>query len=317
MFDPIKFQVPRRITNHRLCRQLDSVQTWKAFASAYALEHHASLKRRYQVIETPNIRLGNYIKPISSPSLDWITFLNLSNITCSRIDLIQISQLANIGALTIGPDVQAEEIGLDDSIIRSWARIAATSKAFSMLRVLGFRSQKDITYRIFSHLAQFPALAIFNVEDCNLGSQNMSNAVCHGWKYRTGKELSDCLVKGGTTEAAWDSVTHASFQLGAQYNVEALTAEGVEAIDGLPRLQLSLGGLPRPAAVDASGNGSLRSFYRSMLATPRENATTASSPKKRPWSQSQASAGNKAIKTPALRVSKQQNMEDLLMGFSR
>ena len=305
-----------RIANNQVCgSQLDSLQAWKAFASVFPFESDALLQRRHQVVRRPDMRLGDYIKSISSPLIQWITFLTLSHITCTRTDLIQLWQLPNIGVLTIGPSVLAEEIGIDDGIIRSWARIAATSDAFSMLRVLSYRSQKDLTPAVFSHLALLPALAILYFEDCSLGSKHKTDALCHGWKYRTGKILSDCLVSGGSAGAGWDSVMHASFHMGGSYSTPAMTAEGVDAIDGLPRLHLSLGGSPQDAAVDMTGDRSLKSFYRATPIPIQSSQTTESSSHKRPLSQGQWSAIEKTHKRPSMRLSKQQNMETLLMGL--
>lgn len=217
----------------------------------------------------------------------------------------------------MGPNVIAENIGLDDGIIRSWARIAATSDAFSMLRVLSCRSQKEITQAVFTYLNQFHSLALFNVEDCNLGPQHKADALARGWKYRTGKVLADWPVKGGTTGASWDSVMHACFQLGGPFSTKRLTAEGVEAIDGLPRLHLSVGGPPRDAAVDVTGDGSLRSFSRMEPSNlrPQNDQLLTSSISKRPLSQGHTPSTKKACPKPRMRASKQQNLKDLLMGF--
>ena len=86
--------------NDSLCRQLDSLRIWKAFASAYPHELDASVRRRHQLIDRPNMRLSDYIKPISSTNFDWISLLTISYITCSRTDLVKISQLPNLGVLT-------------------------------------------------------------------------------------------------------------------------------------------------------------------------------------------------------------------------
>lgn len=302
-------------TNDGRCRQLDSLQVWKAFASAYPLELDKSLKRRHQIIGRPNMRLGDYMKPLCSHRFDWITFLTLSNILCSRTDLVQVSQLPNVGVLTIGPNVLAEDIGLDDSIVRSWARTAETSDAFSMLRVFSCRSQQQITQAVFSHLNRLPALALFNVEDCGLGPQHRVDALHYGWQYKTGNHLSDLLVKGGTTRASWDSVMHACFQLGGSVSKGAITAEGVEAIDGLPRLHLSLGGNPHDAAIDAVGVGSMRSFYRLYISAPHNDEMLTSPVSKRPRSQIPTSGTKRPCTERRLRASQKQDMEALLMDF--
>ena len=255
------------------------------------------------------MRFIDYMKPTTSHSLNWVTFLTLSNITCSRADLIQISQLVNLGNLTLGPAIQAPDIGLDDSIIRNWARLAAESDAFSILRVLNFRWQREITSRVFTHLNQFPALALFNVEECNLGPQEKPTAQQHGWKYKTGVELRDWLLKGGAKGPSWDSVVHACFRLGGEFSTENSTDEGVRAIDDLPVLHLSIGDATRDALVDVIGGRILRCFYRT---TKDQGEKPVRVSNKRLITEDQPKVPRKK---PIMRASKQQNMEDLLMGF--
>ena len=261
------------------------------------------------------MRLSAYIKPISSPSFDWIVFLNLSHLTCARTDLVQISQLPNIGALIIGPKFLNEEAGLDDSVIRSWTRVAATSNAFSRLRLLSFRSQKDISHTIFNDLAHFPALVALIVEDCKLGPQHGSYALSFGWRHGTWNSLKDYLVKEGQIKVGWDAIMHASFQENSLRQTETLTVERTTSVDALPRLILSLGGLAHEIAPDIAGNDKLWSFLRTPSAASQENPRSASSPNKRPLHRSYSSGRGKARKRPALRTSKEQNMEAFLMGF--
>lgn len=210
--------------------------------------------------------------------------------------------------MTIGPNLTTTDIGLDDSIIRGWGRTATSSDAFRLLRVLNCRSQKDITAGVFAHLNQFPALSIFNVEDCNLGPRHEKAARNHGWSYKPGNDLSDRLVKSGTTDAGWDSIVHTSFQLGGAFSEKKLTAEGVEAINAIPVMHVSVGAAQPDALANVTGIRSLRSFYREQVDTIRF-------PNKRPLSENIASSIKKPGKKPTLRASKQQNMEDLLIGF--
>lgn len=303
------------------------MKVWKAFVVAYPNEDVDSLKRKHHVIENPNMKLGDYVSPLISPSFHWVTFLSLSNITCmyiseqlllyhmrsefsigSRTDLVQISQLTNLGVLTIGRNVTTTDIGLDDSIIRGWGRIATSSDAFSLLRVLNCRSQKNITAGVFAHLNQFPALSVFSVEDCNLGPKHKKEARSHGWSYKSGKDFSDRLVKGGLTDVGWDSIVYTSFQLGGAFSKRKVTAAGVEAIDAIPILHVSVGAAQADALVDVTGDRSLRVFYR-------EQVDTVGFPNKRTLSQNTASSIKKSRKKPTLRASKQQKMEDLLTGL--
>lgn len=273
-----------------------------------------SLKSKHKIIERPNMRLADYIKPVTSPKFNWITFLTLANITCPRTDVIQISQLQNLGVLTLGKNLMAEGGGLDDSIIRTWARIAKTSDAFSMLRVLSLRSQNDISPLVFNYLNDFPALAVFNIEDCNLDHRIEHDVLICGWGNRTRKSLSDWLVQGGAKGASWDAVMHAYFTLGGTYSTQALTAEGVEAVDALPRLHLSLGGFPQNANVDERGRRGLKSFYRiaESIMNPLDKVKTGD---KRVLDQARTNSAKRRPHKPTMRASKQQNMADILGGF--
>ncbi|KAF6219327.1 hypothetical protein HO133_005152 [Letharia lupina] len=306
----LPWEVASLLWERLVASQLVSVKVWKAFAVAYPNEGIDALKRKHHVIARPNMKLGDYVASLISPLYHWVTFLSLSNVTCSRTDLVQISQLTNLGVLTIGRKFTTPDIGLDDSIIRGWGRSASSTDAFRILRVLNCRSQKDITANVFAHLNQFPALSVFNVEDCNLGPKHRQAAQNHKWNYKTGKDLSEWLVKGGATSAGWDSIVHASFQLGGAFSKTTLTAEGVEAIDAIPVLHMSIGANQPDALVDVTGDQSLRSFYR-------ERVDTFKFPNKRPLSQNIAPSIKMSYQKPTLRASKQQKLEDVLTGFGR
>jgi len=310
------------------CRQLDSVKVWKAFATSYRDELDASLRRKYHTIDRPDMTLANYITPVTSPSMHWITHLTLSNITCSRTCLIQISKLLNVGVLTIGAGVKAPDIGLDDSIVRAWALSAARADAFGMLRVLNCRSQMHMTSTVFGYLSRFPALAIFNVEVSKIGPWDKDLALEAGWEYSTGKKLADWLVKEGATRRDWDSITHACYGCASTFQSNHMTEQIVEAVSELPVLHLALGGKPHDAAVDQAGDESFRSFRRIAaflsVCFPEERAcqncrvaesTSTHKTTKRPLEATTALA-NASRKKPVIRASKQQAMEDLLVGFS-
>lgn len=212
----------------------------------------------------------------------------------------------------MGKGFKAPDIGLDDSVMRAWGRAATQSNAFSMLRVLSCRSQKEITARSFSYLKLFPSLALFNVEDCNISSRDKPTASSLGWKYMNGKGLSDFLVNNGATSSRWSSIIHACFTGGGAFSIVELTAERVEAINSLPVLHFSLGSAPADATVDASGKQVMRSFRRrKSLRDPPVQAVQES---KRPLDDF-SGASSQPCKKPMLRASKQQSMETMFMSF--
>lgn len=291
--------------------KLDSLRIWKVFASAYPGEDDETLNLKEHVILCPRGSFTSYITPLISPSFHWITFLTLSFITCTRTDLLQLSRLVNLGVLSICEDVNCSDIGLDDGIIRSWGRAAAESNAFSMLRVLTCRSQREITSRVLNYLNEFPSLALFAVEDCKIGPQHKKLALSLGWQYKTGFDLSKFLVEAGATDSAWDTVTRACFRGSGPFSVRRVTAEGLAAVDALPVLHFSLGVAVPDAVVDVTGDHSMRTFHRMNFHVPVSvNPIKA----KRPAGQTSQSA-NRARKKPTMRSAKEQSMENMLIEF--
>ena len=231
------------------------------------------LKFREQVIFKPNMSLSNYIKPVIAPSFEWITFLALNGLSCSRLELINISKLLNIGVLAVGPNVQISDGELDDSLVRAWARAASESNAFGMLRVLACRRQKGVTAQSFQHLSLFPALSVLGFEDCKLGPRDKAAAKPFGWQYQTGQQLSKFLIAGDCDDGSWNTIMKSLFSRGSEYCVDTLTAEGVDAVNSLPMLSFAIGGRSIPANVDKIGRESMRCFYRLRPPTIREPNT--------------------------------------------
>lgn len=282
------------------------------FASTYLGEDDETLNRKEHVVLRPEGSFTSYMTPLISPSCHWITFLTLSFVTCSRTDLLQLSRLVNLGVLSICEEANCSGTGLDDSLVRSWGRAAAESNVFSMLRVLSFRSQREITAKVLNYLNDFSSLALLAVEDCNIGPQDKRLALSLGWQYKTGVDLSKFLVEAGATNSTWDAVIRALFRGSGLFSVRHVTAEGIVAVDALPVLHFSLGGAVPDAVVDVTGNHSMRTFHRmkdpvSMSVNPIKNL-------KRPIRQASQPA-KQAHKKPMMRSAKQQNMENMLMEF--
>ena len=256
------------------------------------------------------MKLESYIKPLVSDSFQWITFLTLSNVTISRRDVINLSTLVNLGALTIGSGVLTPDVGLEDGVVRAWARAAADAGSFSLFRVLNLRNQKHVTARIFQYLHDFPSLSIIGLDGCSIGVKNKQIAMSLGWQYTTGKMLNEHFPDCGKVDATWDSVTHACFRAGGAYSIETVTAEGVEAVNSLPILHFALGAATSDAELNASGNYKLQCFERVANWTP--SPVSGLEAQKRP-----IDPADKGLprKKPMLRASKTQTMGDLLMGF--
>ena len=230
---------------------------------------------RRQIIAKPDMALPDYI----APAFQWITFLNLSNVTCCRRDVMSISNLSNIGALTIGKGFNALEGGLDDSIIRAWVRAATETGAFSLLRVLACRGQQQLTPLVLQYITQLPSLAVVVLEDCGIGRKEKPQAKVLGWRYKSGKHLNEFLVLGGSSDATWASTVKACFFQGSRFGVAMLTDTKVDAINALPVLDFTLGELPTLAG--ALGRQSVCLFFRNSPKRAKGVLPELTPPKKR------------------------------------
>ena len=255
--------------------------------------------------------LANYITHLTSQSFHWITFLSLESITCLRSELVQLSKLSNLGALTIDPGFNGNYVGLDDNVIRSWMRAVNESNAFSVLRVLNFSLQKQITGVAFDYLAQFPCLAIINFASCGIGLEQESAAVRCGWKYKTDEEFRALLLDAGITRPGWNSIADACFRQSEGFSKSRVTDKSTEAITSLPVLHFSLGDSSQHITYDMPRRHRIKSFQRW---TPCPDALEAPKESKRLLTDAPESS-RPTRKRHTIRASKQQDLGDLLTGF--
>jgi len=257
------------------------------------------------------MELHGYIKPLVSISFQWITFLILSDISCSRLELINISKLSNIGVLSVSERCGDEEIGLDDSIVRAWARAATETGAFRKLRVFTCRAQRTITRQVFGFLSQFPLLAIFAAENCSIGPSDAPYGRPQGWRFKTGKGLSEFLISGGATDSSWHSILRAYFQQSKALVTTASEADSSEVKDDPIVLHISLGRFLEAGVAAWDGSPIMRCFYRNIshhgdrqqAPTTGKRALTDSYPSQPP------------LKKRVLRSSNQRDPVDLMKEF--
>ena len=221
---------------------------------------------------------------------------------------MQLSKLSNLGALTIDSGFNVSYIGLDDRVIRSWMRAVNESNAFSMLRVLNFSFQKQITDVSFGYLAHFPCLAVINLASCGIGLEHKSEALRWGWKHKTDKQFRTFLHDAGIAGPGWNSIADACFRQSEGLSNSRMT---VEAINSLPVLRFSLGDSIPHIPYNMPSRHRIQSFQRS---TPCPAALEAAKDLKRPMSDAPQSSGP-SHKKPTMRASKQQDMGSILMGF--
>ena len=173
---------------------------------AYPEEEDYALKRRYKVLKYPAFSFEDAIlKPINSASFQWITFLTITTVKLSRLDLLQLPKLSNLGALSIGsggaigwilgPNSDAEWNHFDIEIVRAWAYHCTEAGAFSQLRVLVLRSVNTVNAGIFQYLNSFPLLSIFGFQDCQISRGDKADASKFNWAYDSTDKITQHLFQ--------------------------------------------------------------------------------------------------------------------------
>ena len=218
--------------------------------------------------------LDGYVRPITSPAFQYITFLHLAGVACSRAELIELSQLRNLGALTIGPGVCTEvyNVALDDRILRSWSRAAAEDsgeKAFSRLKVLACRKQRALTPRAFHHLNDIRPIGYVILDNCGPGtSGKQEEAEVHESGFQPSEELEKAFLEDGKEPASWETLMRSLFlRCGNRGAKEPLAPSDQEdrgeSKNSLPLLSMSLGSEQKPMTwAGAAGNDGLKCFER-------------------------------------------------------
>lgn len=292
--------------------QLDSLRTWKVFASLFAIQRSDRTENKKLVLSGSNMNITECIKHIDSPSFHFITFLNLSDFSCSRSDLIHLSRLPNLGMLTISTQ-DPSWVTLEDSIVRAWGRAASETGAFSRLRILVCRFQTYITAKSFVYLQDFPALDLVLLDQCRVSKGLTNQAAQQEWH---AKEYSR-LRSDAVDLPAWKDIYSGLLKKGALLDIEAMHKPFENDEDSEPILDVSLGltasSASRLLTLSSALSGNTWLFRRKGRCN--HSSSLASS-----FSQKRSLAGNsvassRSFKRPALRTSRQRTMEDLLADF--
>ncbi|TGO16834.1 hypothetical protein BTUL_0023g00070 [Botrytis tulipae] len=185
-----------------------SFNTWKAFSKALDRQEGAILNQfRYSgsVVE-PVPSLSVYTKPLKSTTFDFLAHLSITT-AFSTSNMVEISTLVNLVALEISNpkhDNRGRTAGkqfdtsFGDRVIKTWSEVAAKGKGFKVLRILKLRNFLEITNNCFQYLNDFPALAVFDVMDCDFNGLAQLSAEKLGWEIHPDGALleilqSDCV----------------------------------------------------------------------------------------------------------------------------
>ena len=123
----------------------------------------------------------DYAETLNLNTSSFVTGLTIWNVSCSKVDLINISRITNLTALVIGSDMEFERVkslatgkryfpsklnvGLDDRIVRSWSRAAQEAGAFARLRVFVCRGESQLTNRLYKYLQALPSLCYVSIDE--------------------------------------------------------------------------------------------------------------------------------------------------------
>lgn len=164
--------------------------TWRIFSRLLLHDESStvSLLRYRQTINSPKSALSTYTTPLTSSTFHFITLLSITA-PFTVPEMVQLAHLKNLGVLEVASAssqarVEPEDMGfstVNDRVIHSWSQSALEDGAFRILRALKLCGHSDLTSSSLMYINTFPALILFEVQDCNFGQAAISQAADLGW----------------------------------------------------------------------------------------------------------------------------------------
>ncbi|KAK8217880.1 hypothetical protein IWZ01DRAFT_130997 [Phyllosticta capitalensis] len=154
--------------------RLDSLQTWKMFARAFAQEHDTFREHKKMSLEyfLSPMTIDYIFKQVTAPNFEWMVHLILEDAAPNRADWCNIKQVSNLASLQIYKTSRPMsvhwpyEASLDDRVVKSWATASQEEGAFSKLSSICFKDCQLITSRALQFLAGLPALQLCHFVNC-------------------------------------------------------------------------------------------------------------------------------------------------------
>lgn len=234
-------------------RNLVSPHVWKVFALAYpeepCLKHHRFNAAMFVQAGT----WDNSLRFVSSPALEFVTFLDISNLKMSRMDLLMLPELETLGTLTVGPAISVTasdgsvQDGVDDAILRSWARSAEERGQMSCLRSLRVREQTELTGECLSFVTAIPNVASFTIEGVSdvLDFVDPDLAGLLGWEigdaFEEGGEIDEVTAAANSKELWW-LPAYDTFISNSAPHAQQVGEKEAAALNDVPMLHLDLAG---------------------------------------------------------------------------
>ena len=169
---------------------------WRVFAEAYGQEtDNVRLLERIEkfkglVTQLNTRRCLELISVQTTLESNWLTHLTLSGVECSRTDLLELTQIWNLGILIIFSDngvsqyssMDCKGARVDDRIIRAWAFAVLEAGAFRKLHTLACIGQDRLGHQIFEHLTVFPVLTSFLVNRLSFKPLPKQTTLDENWR---------------------------------------------------------------------------------------------------------------------------------------
>ena len=164
----------------------------------------------------------------------------------TRLDLLNLPDIANLGTLTIGPGVTVfssattEQLGIDDAVIRAWTRNQEQYGSLSCLRALCLKEQESLTLDALRWATHLPNLASFTMEG-DLGAFDElepEDIQSLGWKFVD----EDSLDEPNDTSAPWWTADARAFTSSSVLHALHKGIEQAQKLSELPMLHLQLSG---------------------------------------------------------------------------
>ena len=167
----VPWPIGKQIWEDITMRRMESFHVWRAFAASYsrALEFGQPQYRYHLQIRQPSLVLHSYFSGLTSRDASWLTCLRISPKETRTADLVAIANITNITALDLSDGrvtIDTRLSAFDERVLRTWAELAQSGRAFQHLRVLMFGWQEQLSFWLFKYLSRFPALERIVLTDC-------------------------------------------------------------------------------------------------------------------------------------------------------
>ena len=103
------------------------------------------------------------------------------NVSCSALDLKQLSLLVNLQKLQICYSANSDSVVFDDKVLEYWAISARDRAAFPFLETLAVVNTQGVSSTSFRLLNHFPALQVFFLYHTAIKLRHAQFAEQCGW----------------------------------------------------------------------------------------------------------------------------------------